>query len=130
MPTRSSLFPRVRRLLRREPAREDAPDAAPPAVAETPAEPRAPSTGQSVDAGQLELLDAEARYHRDRLALYRAREYAGKPTTTMRLRELERTAAAAEARLAHAHGRQKSRPPTQRADVEDGRSAPETSDQP
>jgi hypothetical protein len=50
-------------------------------------------------------LEAEARYHRDRLALYRARVYNSKPTSSSRLRELERTYRAADARLRAARGR-------------------------
>ena len=50
----------------------------------------------------LSSLEAEARYHRDRLALYRARVLSAKPTSSGRLQELERTAAAADARLRHA----------------------------
>jgi hypothetical protein len=105
MLTRSSLFSRVRGLMRREPAGREADDGPPAAVATIAAEPPTPSTPARLDAENLELLDAEARYHRDRLALYRARLYAGKPTSAMRLRELERTSAAADARLAHASGR-------------------------
>jgi hypothetical protein len=130
MSTRSSLLPRVRRLMRREAARREAQDGAAAAVAATPTQPSAPSTSASVDDGKLEQLDAEVRYHRDRLALYRARVYAGKPTSPVRLRELERTAAAADARLAHAHGRRNRRPPSQPADVGDRRSVSETSDEP
>jgi hypothetical protein len=48
------------------------------------------------------VLEAEARYHRDRLALYRARGYAVKPTSATHLRELEHAATAADARLSHA----------------------------
>jgi hypothetical protein len=54
----------------------------------------------------LEHLAAEARYHSERLALYRARAYASKPTSRERLRELERTAEAAQDRLRHARARQ------------------------
>jgi len=50
-------------------------------------------------------LEAEARYHRDRLALYRARVYNSKPTSLSRLRELEHTSRAADARLRAAKGR-------------------------
>jgi hypothetical protein len=46
-----------------------------------------------------ETIEAEASHARARLELYRARVYAGKPTTPGRLRELERIASAAEARL-------------------------------
>ena len=53
---------------------------------------------------ELEQLAAEARYHRDRFQLYRARVISGSrvATSPARLRELERTATAAEQRLAHA----------------------------
>ena len=101
---RSSLFPRVHRLMRRESARREAHDGPPAAVAALPTEPRPPNTMARVDDQNLEMLEAEARYHRDRLALYRARVYAAKPTSATRLRELERTSAAADARLAHAGG--------------------------
>ena len=47
----------------------------------------------------LEQLRAEARYQRERYDLYRARVYAGKPTSPARLRELQRASEAAEARL-------------------------------
>ncbi|HEX4719464.1 MAG TPA: hypothetical protein VH300_13095 [Thermoleophilaceae bacterium] len=36
------------------------------------------------------LLEAEARFHRERLALYRARRFAGRPTSEARFRELTR----------------------------------------
>jgi hypothetical protein len=49
-------------------------------------------------------LEAEARYHRERLALYRARVYNSKSTSATRLRELERTSRAADARLRTAKG--------------------------
>ncbi len=128
MPSRSSLFPRVRRLMRREAARR-ATHNGPPA-APILSEPRAPSTGARVGGHDLELLDAEARYHRDRLALYRARAYANKPTSATRLRELERTAAAARTRLARARGPRKGRPSIEHADVGDRRSALGTSVEP
>jgi hypothetical protein len=50
-------------------------------------------------AADLSDLEAQARYHRDRLALYRARVQGSHPTSTVRLRELERAAAAADDRL-------------------------------
>jgi hypothetical protein len=50
-------------------------------------------------AGEVVRLEAEARYHRERLGLYRARAYGSDTTTPGRLRELERTAAQAERRL-------------------------------
>jgi hypothetical protein len=50
----------------------------------------------------LEHLEAEVRYHRDRLRLYRQRLHSTKPTSPARLRELERVAAAAIERLRNA----------------------------
>jgi predicted nucleic acid-binding Zn-ribbon protein len=52
-----------------------------------------------VTTGQVARLEAEARYHRERLALYRARAYGSDTTTPRRLRELERVATQAEERL-------------------------------
>ena len=48
----------------------------------------------------LTRLEAEARYHRERLGLYRARAYGSDATTPGRLRELERASAQADERLA------------------------------
>jgi hypothetical protein len=50
----------------------------------------------------IEQLRAEAHYQRDRLTLYRRRALTGKTTTQMRMRELEREAEAAQARLQRA----------------------------
>ncbi len=50
----------------------------------------------------LEQLRAEARYHRERYDLYRAKAYGPRATSPARLRELERTCASAEARLSAA----------------------------
>ena len=50
-------------------------------------------------------LEAEARYHRERLALYRARVYNSKATSVTRLRELERASRAADERLQTAKAR-------------------------
>jgi hypothetical protein len=50
----------------------------------------------------LQELEAEARYHRDRLALYKARVLSAKPASAARLRELEQISTAADARLSHA----------------------------
>ena len=44
-------------------------------------------------------LEFEARYHRDRAALYRARMHGSKPTSAGRLEELERASATADERL-------------------------------
>jgi hypothetical protein len=51
---------------------------------------------------RIEDLRAEARYHRARLDLYRAKMYGLRPTTMTRLRELERMHQGAEARLRRA----------------------------
>ena len=47
-------------------------------------------------------LKATARYHRERLALYRARTYGPRLTTGRRLRELELASRAADERLRRA----------------------------
>jgi hypothetical protein len=51
------------------------------------------------DTPPLDELRAEARYHRERYELYRAKAYALRPVSMARLRELERAHAAADARL-------------------------------
>lgn len=56
-------------------------------------------------ADPLDLLAADARYHRQRYDLYRARMYGSKPTSEARLRELQRWSESAEARLAAAKAR-------------------------
>ena len=48
---------------------------------------------------RVEELELEARYRRERLALYRARIYSDRPTTAVRLRELEQLSYQAEQRL-------------------------------
>ena len=53
-------------------------------------------------AGDLEQLVAEATYHRERLALYRARSYAAKPVSRERLHRLEQEVELAEERLRRA----------------------------
>ena len=54
------------------------------------------------DSDRIEELAAEARYHRERLQLYRARVHSSGPTTAVRLRELERLSAYADRRLRRA----------------------------
>ena len=66
-----------------------------PRRAEPPPVPPAPQP-------DFEHLEAEARYHGDRLRLYRQRIISAKPTSPTRLRELERVAAAAVERLRNA----------------------------
>jgi hypothetical protein len=51
---------------------------------------------------RIEDLRAEARYHRERHDLYRAKMYGSRPTTMARLRELERAHQDAQARLRRA----------------------------
>ena len=53
----------------------------------------------TADAARIEELEAEARYARDRHRLYQARAYGPRPTSPSRLRELQRAAEGAEARL-------------------------------
>ena len=52
-------------------------------------------------AAELRHREAEARYHRDRLALYNARILSGKQASASRLEELRRISTGADARLAH-----------------------------
>jgi hypothetical protein len=61
------------------------------------------------DAPSAQELLAEARYHRRRFDLYKAKMYGSRPTRITRLRELERTVQGAEARLRRAQ--QAGRPP-------------------
>lgn len=50
-------------------------------------------------ANHLEQLRAEARHHRQKRDLYRAKSYGMQVTSETRLRELERVAAQAQQRL-------------------------------
>jgi hypothetical protein len=50
-------------------------------------------------ADRIEVMEAEARYARERYDLYQAKMYGQRPTTMSRLRELERIHQGAEARL-------------------------------
>lgn len=52
---------------------------------------------------KIALLEAEARFHRERLALYRARRYGSRPTSEARFRDLERAAELADRRVQSAH---------------------------
>jgi hypothetical protein len=53
-------------------------------------------------APSIEELLADARYHRHRYDLYKAKMYGSRPTRMSRLHELERTMQGAEARLRRA----------------------------
>lgn len=94
---RSRLTQAVRERMRRRTA-SDAAAAAPRPV------PRAPRERPAPPDLHLEQLIAEAQYHRNRYELARARVVSASPraTTPGRLQALERSAIAAEERLAHA----------------------------
>lgn len=64
------------------------------------------------DPRRLEALEADARYATDRYRLYRARVMGPRPTSTGRLRELQREADLAERTLARARGTQANKPRT------------------
>jgi hypothetical protein len=64
-----------------------------------PAPHRSPPSAAAPTAPDLGDLEEQARYHRDRLALYRAKMHGAKPTSVGRLEELERAAATADERL-------------------------------
>jgi hypothetical protein len=59
---------------------------------------------------RIEDLRVEARYWRERADLYRAKAYGPRPTTPGRLRELERTAQGADARLKRAEAARRAAP--------------------
>ena len=56
------------------------------------------------------VLEAEERYARERLQLYRARSYGPQPTNSTRLRGLARAADLAERRLSLAKSRSQQLP--------------------
>jgi hypothetical protein len=55
------------------------------------------------ESRRLEQFRAEARYHRQRLDLYRARLYGGRALSLARLEEFKRASDAAADRLAQAN---------------------------
>ncbi len=59
-------------------------------------------TAQTGSTRPLDELRDEARYHRERYELYRAKVHSSRPTSVTRLRELERTSVAAQARFERA----------------------------
>ncbi len=61
-----------------------------------------PAVVKAVSRSRIEELEAEARYHRERLELYRAKTYGPRLTSASRLRELERMHHGAETRLRRA----------------------------
>ncbi|MGO9489332.1 MAG: hypothetical protein ACLQBB_09940 [Solirubrobacteraceae bacterium] len=64
---------------------------------------------------ELEDLRAKARYARERYQLYKARAYGQRPTSAVRLRELQQAFEQAEARLLAAEA-EKQRPEDSRDD--------------
>jgi hypothetical protein len=52
-----------------------------------------------IGSARMEELRAEARYHRERYDLYKAKSYGPRPTSETRLRELERLHQGADSRL-------------------------------
>jgi hypothetical protein len=101
---RIGLLPRLRRAVPGVPdaAADPAPVSARSSVARAPAPDRA---AERREEASLLQCAAEARYQRDRLALYNARMVTGRPASATRLEELRRLSAAADARLARAKGR-------------------------
>jgi hypothetical protein len=73
-------------------------------MAQEPPDPAAPALNLAPDRNELERLEAEAKHHRARLALYRQRSYGGKADMS-RLRDLQRASEAADARLKAARSR-------------------------
>ena len=60
---------------------------------------------------ELDDLRQEARYRRERLALYKAKLYGGRPLRDEKLRELQRSYDGAAARLKRAEATRATRPP-------------------
>jgi hypothetical protein len=106
---RSRVLSRVRGLMRADRARRDAAGSqgAGRSIDEARATADRPRPVDDVSEAEMARLEAEARYHRERLALYRAKAYGPRPTSLTRLRELERTSAGAQARLEQAHTRRR-----------------------
>ena len=71
---------------------------------------------QSSALDEREALRQEARYHRERLELYRAKTYGGKPSSDVRLRELQRAADGAAARLERAEEAERAVAPDDRGE--------------
>jgi hypothetical protein len=61
---------------------------------------------------RVEELRVDARYHRERRDLYRAKMHGPRPTSSGRMRELERAVALSESRLRRAENETSS--PTQK----------------
>lgn len=71
-----------------------------------------PVVVKAISRSHLDELEAEARYHRERLDLYRAKTYGPRLTSESRLRELERMALGAASRLRRAQQAQTAHVPS------------------
>lgn len=60
-----------------------------------------------ISVEELDVLRAEARYARERYALYKAKAYGQRQTSSSRMRELERICEGAEARLRAAEAQER-----------------------
>lgn len=65
------------------------------------------------ESPEIQHLRADARYARERLKLYRAKAYGMRPTSPVRMRELERNAEQTAERLAHALRALEPQPPAE-----------------
>ena len=70
------------------------------------------STGTPTDTDLVARLRMDARYARERRALYRAKTYGPRPTSPARMRELEREYEQAVERLERAERKQAADTPT------------------
>jgi hypothetical protein len=59
---------------------------------------------------RVEELEGEARYHRERLALYRAKTYGSQPTSANRLHKLAQASDYADRRLQRARAERRGSP--------------------
>jgi hypothetical protein len=66
---------------------------------------------------RMEEMGAEARYHRERYDIYKAKSHGSRPTSGSRLRELERRSLGADSRLRAA--KRENRPEAEPSSVED-----------
>jgi hypothetical protein len=72
---------------------------------------------QSSALDERESLRQEARYHRERLELYRAKTYGGQALSEAKLRELQRAADGAAARLERAEEAERAAAPDDRGEL-------------
>jgi hypothetical protein len=106
IPKRFGLLRRRRASVRRRSFDSAAAPSPPTQPASERAEPGvAPAQSSTIAPPDFVQLEAEERYHRERLELYRARSYSSRPTSPARLRELGRIWEAAKARLTHARSK-------------------------